>query len=257
MRQRASSSQLLAYAALFFALAFVAAHQARRFPNRRQTALTDFYITDSYAQDMGAVMIGARRMAANLAYIELMQYYGVYEVEDPAIEAGAYIESLSGNYPNTNIDLTFRRLQEFGFRIVRLDPLFNEAILEISGALAFNQQRLEQATDLLEEAIRRDPTFYRYRLYAAAILYKGKGQEKSLIHTLDEAIQYPDCPMVLKNILANLHKKYKHFKTAALIYVNMYETSHNDGERHQAQEGLEKLLKEHPELSTLPELRRL
>lgn len=202
-------------------------------------ALDELVVTEHYAQDLGAVLLGSRRVAADVAYIQLLQYYGTPEIDaegqkdDHDHEQG--IEE--GEYP---------RLKELALRYLRLDPFFNIAVLEMAGALAFNQRRISEGTDYLREAIRRDSSFYRYHVYLTAILYKEKGEDESLMRTLEEAAAYPDCPALFRLVLGNLFKKHGLHEKAALIYRQVMDTAPQEHERKDAAERLAKLIHESP-----------
>lgn len=197
------------------------------------------------AQDLGALFVGSHRLAADLAYIQFLQYYGTPENEDGEEGHDGHHHS----HDDSEIhDFTregqYSRLEEFGTRILRLDPYFHEPILEVAGSLAFNQKRIGSSLDLLREAVNRDPHFHRYRLYAAAILYKNEGQDLKLIDSLIEAIRYPDCPPVLENVLGNLLKKYKRFGEAKMVYQHTIDTALDESSRETARRNLAKLLEE-------------
>lgn len=215
--------------------------QIRRIYEWRYPAVNTLVPSEHLAGDVGALMFGARRVAADIAYIQFLQYYGVSqraqeEDKDHHEETGHHHESMD---PSQHfLGGRYTRLQEFGRRIIRLDPFFNAPILEISGALAFNHYRISEALDLLREAIDLDPSFYRYRLYAAAILYKNTDANRQLIAVLAEAIQYPDCPVMLENVLGNLYRKYGQLKQAALVFQHILETAPYEHERETARRKL-------------------
>jgi tetratricopeptide (TPR) repeat protein len=239
---------LLAASILFIGVAQIKIRSAMEwtFPK-----LTDLVATEHYAGDLGALMLGTRRLAGDLAYIQFLQYYGVERDEDgrPAGEDphghGHHHGGRDyggGHYP---------RVPEFGRRIMNLDPYFNAPILEIAGALAFNIKKSADALAVLEDAIRLDPSFHRYRLYVAAILYKNNAQDEKLISMLERDIQYRDCPALLKLVLGNLLKKYNHYERAAAVYINVVKTAPAEGDRETAKNRLTELIKERPYLASL------
>ena len=172
--------------------------------------------TENYSTDLGAILLGTRRLATDIAYVQFLQYYGRrQEDEEEGHEKHSHFDSDAGVYPE---------LLTFGRRMARLDPFFHSAILEVSGSLAFNQKRVAESLSLLQEAIELDPMYYRYRLYAAAILYKSEGQDDKLIDILAEAVRFPDSPYMLKNILAILYKKRGRYVESAKMRLLMMET---------------------------------
>jgi tetratricopeptide (TPR) repeat protein len=215
------------------------------FFERRYPPVNELIVTDQYTTDLSSLVLGSHRLAADIAYVQLLQYYGVEEPEEE------HQEDEHSNKPHFH-DMAsgkFPLLQQFGFRILRLDPFFNAAILEVAGALAFNQKRIDESLELLEEAIGRDPDYFRYRLYVGAIVYKNKGQDSKMIALLDEAIKYPDCPVLLQNILGNLHKKAGNFERAAQIYAHIIKTAHSDADRVSAERQLVVLIQQHPDIA--------
>jgi len=224
--------------------------------------LTQLVPTPHFATDLALLSQGSHRLAADITYIQLLQYYGVpeqshshddHEHHDHEHQNHKGRKETTSGFSNHLGDGIYSQLLTYGKRILRLDPFFNGAILEVAGALAFNIQRTEEARELLREAIERDPTFYRYRLYVAAILFRQEGQDRKLLSVLEEAIQYSDCPPLLENILANLYKKYGQFEDALKVYGHMIKTVQEKNPRQDAQRNLVALLHEHPKLVPLAE----
>ncbi|HOW28528.1 MAG TPA: hypothetical protein PK876_08520 [Elusimicrobiota bacterium] len=188
---------------------------------------------DNALLDVSGVFIGARRFAADLAFIQLLQYYGSEETEHEEGEADSLAAGVSLSfYPHL---LTYAR------RSVGLDPYFHDVYLFAAGALAFNLNRAEEALSLLAEGKKADPTFWRYQLYAGAIAFRKSFQMDKVIELLEEAIQYPDCPPLLENILGNLHKKKGNYARAAQIFRHILETSRDQGYLDAARRQLETL----------------
>lgn len=210
-------------------------HQIDRRFEWRYPPLDALVVNENYTTDLSLLLLGAHRLAADVAYIQFLQYYGVDEHSEE--EKSHPIEE--GAYP---------RLLEFGRRIMLLDPYFNSGVLEVGGSLAFNQRRSAEALDLLSAAAMLDPGFYRYRLYMAAILYRNDGLDDRLISTLAEAVKYNDCPFMFKNILANLYKKRGRYQEAYLLRLEMLKTAPSVSDKDTAERKLAELLQEHPEL---------
>jgi hypothetical protein len=199
--------------------------------------MTELEMTEYYLQDVSAIVVGARRLAGDLAYIQFLQYYGLDdpELQEEMTHPGFHDET-GGRYP---------RLFELGRRIVRIDPYFNGPILEAAGALEFNQHRTDEATDLLKDGIQHDPYFFRYHLYLAAILFKENHNDRGLMETLLEAIKYPDCPPLFQLILGNLLKKEGRFGDAARVFLYTSQTAPQEYDRKDAVRRLNELLLEH------------
>lgn len=204
--------------------------------------VNDLVVTEHYLTDVGALLMGSHRLAADVAYIDFLQYYG---------EPGSVEEEMSPPEPGEqrHLEQKYPRLLELATRILRLDPYFSTAILEAAGALAYNHQRVDQALQLLREAIERDPNYYRYHLYVSAILYKDKGNDQATIALLLEAIKYPDCPTMFQLVLGNLLHRVGRPLDAARVYIHAYQTAHKDYEKNDALRRLNEVIKDSPEVA--------
>lgn len=237
----------------------------------RYPAVNELVVTEHYLTDIGALLIGARRLAADIAYIQFLQYYGFsgnagtgeaakgrpdgdhsHDGHDHGDDHDTDPGPLSQVQRLRQHDMSaglYIRLQELATRILRLDPYFNAVILEAAGALAFNQKRTDEALHLLREAIIRDPSFYRYHLYVSAILYKEKGDDAGMVGLLMEAIKYPDCPPLLELVLGNLLKSLGRPLDAARVYLHTHLTAAQEHDREDALRRLKSTLAEHPEIA--------
>lgn len=216
-------------------------------------------VMDEYAAaDLSFVLAGLRRFGADMAFIQLLQYYGTPEDEaDAPRRAGhkpkeekkdehghVYIhmggEGQADLHPHIRLT-SYARLLDYARRTVSLDPYFHYATLFSAGALAFNLNRPDQALELLQDGMRRDPSFWRFRLYAGAIAFRQSAEIDKAVQLLEEALRYPDCPSMVANILANIHKKQGNYRRAAEIYLQIIRTSHDREYVSLAREKLEQL----------------
>ncbi len=223
----------------------VAQHQIEKTWEWRFPALTSLVVTEHYTQDLSATFLGTRRLAGDLAYIQFLQYYGVPEGEEEGHE-----ESPGHEHHHSYEGGVYSRAYEFGQRLVRLNPFFNGPVLEMAGALAFNLKRPKEGLALLAEAIRLDPAFYRYRVYVAAILYKNNNRDDRLIDMLEEAMRYPDCPVLLQRVLGNLLIKNGLYLRAAYVFRHIAETAKQAFERESGLNSLKEIVIAHPEART-------
>lgn len=164
-------------------------------------------------RDFGGLLLGMRRLMADVGWVSVLQYYGSHETMEGVHEYGA------GRYPG---------LKKLILRVVRLDPSFHFAYLYGAGSLAFNLNRPEEALEILKEGIRRNPTYWRLRLYLAAIIYKQKGRFDDMIALLEDAITYPDCPVMIKSILANIVKERGNYVRSLEIWIGIAEIERLD-----------------------------
>jgi tetratricopeptide (TPR) repeat protein len=253
--------------ALLVALAVVIGwtnHRLSKAMAWRYPAVNELVVTENYLEDLGSLLIGAHRLAADIAYIQFLQYYGIQGAEEELGPPGSGHHEEHGHgdrrprsWQERQAELDaakgYPRMLEFATRIDRLDPYFNGAVIEAAGALSFNQKRIDEALTLLKEAIERDPSYFRYHLYVSAILYKQKGNDAGMIGLLMEAIKYPDCPALFELILGNLLKKVGRTMDAAQVFLHTLNTAPAPGDRKDALRRLNLLLEEHPEIA--PRLR--
>jgi tetratricopeptide (TPR) repeat protein len=219
--------------ALLAAAQGLAARRAALLPLFGRPVLEDYALSD-----VGAVSFGLRRMGADLAFIQLLQYYastewiGPHEGHEP--EAGE--EAAPGQVNEGSADLhprlrlvNFSKLREHILRIGALDPYFHYAFLFGAGALAFNLNRPDEAFEVLRTGAAADPEFWRYRLYAGAIAFRESAQIEKVIPLLEEAARDPDCPTMLMNILANIYRKIGAYDRAADVFQRIIANSRDEG----------------------------
>ncbi len=166
--------------------------------------------------DLGGIVFGMRRMVANIAWIQLLQYYGTPELDEEGKEIHQHgLEYGSGKYYS---------LLSLSQRVVRLDPYFHYAYLYGAGALAWNLDRPEEAIVLLKEGLRNDPKYWRFGLYLGAVVYKQLNKFDKMIVLLEEVVKYPDCPAMMKVILANIYEKQNRYLDCLNIWLGVYES---------------------------------
>lgn len=170
---------------------------------------------EDLVRDASMLVMGMRRLAADLTFVQLILYYGTAESrgeEDPAeherpghvhrdFAAGSYAELL----PRAR-------------RVLALDPRFEYAAFYAAGALAFNQGRPDEALLLLEEARSRRPENWRYAAYIAAVGFHKKGDAESVLKALAPALAEPDCPVMVRHMAAYLDEKTGRRVEAVALY---------------------------------------
>ncbi|MDE2038530.1 MAG: hypothetical protein KGO96_03325 [Elusimicrobia bacterium] len=171
---------------------------SRRFP-----PLTELPATPFCAQDAALVELGFRAAAADLAWVQMLEYMGngLPQLPDAPGHPYAHIAVLAS-------------------RIVSLDPSFHRAYLYGASVLGWFPQvaRPEQAVALLQEGLRRDPGQRLYLLYIAALAYKKEGDVPKMIALLDSTLKDPGTPTLMKEILANLYKSQGRYAKALEIW---------------------------------------
>lgn len=210
-------------------------------PPFQRPVLEDYAMTDA-----GFTLLGMRRLGADLAFIQMLQYYAREdegEEHRPGERAKHFHMGGEGEadlHPDVRLTF-FPALREHILRVGALDPYFHYAFLFGAGALAFNLNRPDEALDVLRAGARADPAFWRYRLYAGAIAYRRSAEPEKAVALLEEAALDPDCPTLLLNILANIHLKQGNVRRAAEIYAHIARTSRDEGYVQLARRKLQEL----------------
>lgn len=183
--------------------------------------------------------LGMRRMAADLALIRIIIYYGTPEDRPDYRDHDAHGDTHDrgrrgggGSYP---------RLAALSMRLLDLDPLFSYGALFGAGALAFNLDRPDDALKVLQYALARDPKNIQYQAYIAAIGFHEKGDPESVIRILEPFIEDPECPTMIKSMMAFLYRRNGRIKDAIRLYLDIYENSRAENYRRSALKNLKEL----------------
>ena len=173
---------------------------ARAFPPLSTLPSTPFSL-----QDAALTSAGLRASAADLAWIQLLQYSagGISELADEA--------------------KPFEHMKPMTERVVRLDPSFHRAYLYGAGVLGWfrNVERYDDAVDLLREGMRDDPGQPLYSEYIAALAFQKKGDTAHMMEILVPAAADPRSPIEMKAILANIYKTQGEYAKSLAIWEDM------------------------------------
>lgn len=209
----------LAVAAVLFALALFAGSGMRRHYEPRFPHLAELKAGPFAFQDAALAVAGFRAPAADLAWIQLLQY-------------------AAGNVPELpdRPGRPYDHLAELGLRVTRLDPSFHRATLFASGILAWfhGVERPDEAADLLNEGMRRSPEQPLYALYLAAIAYKKQGDTDRMIVLLESSFDLPDTPSTMKAILANLRQSRGEYREALALWERIRDNERDRSEHARA-----------------------
>ena len=171
---------------------------ARMFPPLSSLPSTPFSL-----QDAALAAAGLRAAAADLAWIELLQYSagGLTEMTDEPGREFEYVKPLAE-------------------RVVRLDPSFHRAYLYGAGMLGWfqNLRRYDDAIDLLQQGLRDDPGQPLYAEYIAALAYQKRGDAAKTLEILEPLADDPRSPVIMKEILANVYKSKGDYEKALAIW---------------------------------------
>ncbi len=184
--------------------------------------------------DMLALALGARRLAADLWFVRLMQYYGTRELA-PGEEEQEYAwllphgehephdqhaENGEGRYPE---------FLPLALHVMQLDPGFTAAGLYAAGSLAFNMDRPAEAERVLDLALKYYPDDWKYAKLLAAVGYSKSASPAEVARTIKPLLADKDCPVMLKQLAAFLDKKSGDYAGAAAIYADIAATSRDPG----------------------------
>jgi tetratricopeptide (TPR) repeat protein len=185
---------------------------------------------DTAVEAVSLYSLGLRRAAADLGLIRMLIYYGTRE--DPH----EHHEHAHAHNEGKHLELLPRALA-----IIDSDPSFTYASLYASGALAFNLDRTEEALQLLQYALSRDPGNFQLRSYVGAVGFHKKGDIKSVIALLEPALEYPDCPTMIKHLVAYLYRKDGRSEKARALYQEIRDESRDEGYRRLADAAMREL----------------
>ena len=114
--------------------------------------ITSLKATEVKFTNFWGVLLGLRRLSADLAWIDVLQYYGSHEEEDE--HNGEHIHEPGQTCPHCLKWGEYKELLPRCQAVVRLDPYFRYAYLYGAGALAFNHDRFSEAVELLDEGVK-------------------------------------------------------------------------------------------------------
>jgi tetratricopeptide (TPR) repeat protein len=209
---------LIAAVALF-SLALYAGSMMRRLYEPRFPYLSELKPGPFAFQDAALASAGFRAPAADLAWIQLLQYTAGGVPEFPDRPGHAY-----------------EHLAELSLRVSRLDPSFHRAVLFASGILAWFHgiERPDEAADLLNEGMRRSPEEPLYPLYIAALAYKKQGDTGRMIDLLESSFDLPETPSTMKAILANLRQSRGQYAEALALWERIRDSDRDRSEHARA-----------------------
>ncbi len=222
------------------------------FPSAALSPLPDHTMTD-----LSTVMAGIRRAGADIAWIQLLQYYGAPEKpldRDTTFRLewdmtkylfGMGVEkevckkdgcTSEGHYHSHTEGGVYPKLYSYARRVVNLDPFFQYAYLFSAGALAWNLNRPEEAQSLLRRGIEtmekyrpsitRDPSqpYWQLHLYLSAIIYRNEGRHDEMTALLATAAEQPGAPNLVKSVLASLYQKQGNFPAALKLWLAIHDS---------------------------------
>jgi len=190
----------------------------------------------SAGEDALALSLGLRRLAADIWFVRMMQYYGTPEldrfnaVDEPFPEEGVHLGG--GRYP---------QLLRFARHILAFDPYFSNAGLYAGASLAFNLSRPEEAVSLVSGALIYAPKEWKYVTLLAAIGYSKAKNPAKVAQLIAPLLAEPDCPVMIRQLAAFLNKKAGNYTAAYAIYKSILHATRDPFYIENAEKEMEKL----------------
>ncbi len=170
----------------------------------------------STLEDFIGVSLGFRRLSADIAWIQTLQYYGTHSEEgEDHVHESSTEASPAASYP---------LFLDFCQRVVHIDPYFTYAFYYGSSVLGWNLNRLDEAEAFLKQGILLNPKEWRLQQYLAALGFQKNHNMKDLTVFLEGMVQDPEAPNLLRSILANLYKKSNQFDKALQMWEYLYQS---------------------------------
>ncbi len=166
-------------------------------------------------QDVAGVTLGIRRLLADIAWIQTLNYYGTEEEGQTEEE----FHNGLGKYPD---------FLAYCLHVARIDPYFTYIYYYGGGVLGWNLNRLNEAEQLLKEGIANNPREWRLPQYLAGLAYQKNHDSENLIKFLELITNDPECPLLMKALLANLYKKQHRYVDSLRIWKIVYDSDDPD-----------------------------
>ena len=208
--------------------------------------------TEDAVTNASLLTLGMRRLAVDIMLIRTIVYYGTKESEMSLAyqrrigllptfphdeeddhhhhEGGRVKHGPRGIYP----DLAPRAR-----RMIVMDPFWTYPPLWVAGALAFNQNRPQEALSVLRAARKYLPDEKRYLTYMAAIAFHKDGDLAGTVEELAPLLD-KDSPTMIKNMVAFMYVRLGRKREAGLLYLDILE-SRNTKYHKSARRALKKL----------------
>ena len=200
--------------------------------------------------DLLNIAFGQRTLGSDIAWIQVLQYYGTPESEEgrKALEEAGWF----GRYepgPETYTTGKYYDLLKYCQRVVWLDPFFQYTYLYGSASLAWNLNRDSEALELLDMGINnyrrwalispassgvfftsklKYSVYWQLEAYRLAIIYKKSAKYSEMVDKLEEIVKLPNVPTTIKAILANTQKKVGNYRRALELWIEIYESGPNE-----------------------------
>lgn len=185
--------------------------------------------------ELGGMFLGLRAAAADLVWINTLQYYGGGAADEGEHEHAhredCQQEGCHEHEHHSHHDLdseAYQRLYPLCKRAIWLDPYFMHVYYLGSAAIGFVQERYEEASRLLEEGVvwNYDPHnvhYWRMNYALAALGYAKLQDYKRLVRVLEQIVDYNESPLILLRVLANTYEKNGEYAKSLALWLYIAE----------------------------------
>lgn len=170
--------------------------------------------------------LGMRRLAAELAFIRTLVYYGTHPDDYEGHGEGAAEEHGHDEASESYAEL-LPRLR----RVLALDPYWTHPVLWGAGALAFTVDRPDEAILILDEGLKMRPKDPTMLATVAAVGFQQKGDLAQALERLMPVVDSGEAPTMLKNMAAYMNERSGHRDVAARLYgeiLNSRDSNYHD-----------------------------
>lgn len=186
--------------------------------------IEQYFILDSIG-----LLTGIRKLVSDIAWIQLLQYYGGPPPEQSNNEHHQHnhFEHMTKIQPGK-----YKKLIQYCRRVTILDPLYSYVYFYGVGSLAWNLERPDEALEYLNEGLKNlefqkntpNSDYWELVKYQQAIYYKLGGKYKEMLAQLRMIVDGGKAPNMVKAILANLYKKFEFYEEALQIWKQLLES---------------------------------
>ncbi|MDA3793530.1 MAG: hypothetical protein PF545_07785 [Elusimicrobia bacterium] len=221
-----------------------------------------------------ASMMGMRRLATDIIWIQVIQYYGEPSGTHAELSSGrGHTEDTARTQKNKK-KVYYPELKNYWQQIIRFDPLFANAYLIGPTTLGWNLKRYEEALDILNEGIKAieniesktdsinlretdkyhplivgSDTYFnelKWKLYLlkSTLIYMNREELSKAIPQLEKIAFLEGTPINIKVILAQLYEQEnKDNKKALNLWVNIYNNAQRESRKISALKNIKRLEK--------------
>ncbi|MFC2060893.1 hypothetical protein ACFLUV_00090 [Elusimicrobiota bacterium] len=207
-----------------------------------------------------------RRLAADIIWIQTMQYYGTRE-------KGSKREFHKDRSKDDSLKTVYKDLKSYWQQIIRFDPLFVNAYLIGPTTLGWNLKRYDEAMEIIDEGIYtvedmlgrsivlniketdgKHPLItgsrpyleeLKWKLYTlkSIILFFNQDKFTEAIPLLEKIAFRKETPEEIKIILAQVYEQTGDYKKSASLWLHIYDSTVKQSRMDSAQENILRLKK--------------